>query len=66
MVLRTYLVGHYKYNDQRRLVTACVRREDVDSLPPTMYEVVWVHAANKRDAIKLFRANPQYCNHGRK
>jgi hypothetical protein len=64
MKKRAYLVGHYQYNTMRRPATAAVRHEDVDCLPPTMFEVVTIWAANKREAVRLFRQAPQYCSHG--
>jgi len=62
---RVYLVGHYQYVKMRRPATACVRREAIDALPPTMFEIVQVRARTKREAIRLFREAPQYCTHSR-
>lgn len=54
-----YLIGHYQYNDMKRPRVTCVRitttqAEAVDSLPPTMFEIHLIEAANKRDAIRVF------------
>jgi len=53
---REYIVGHYRYVEMPRAGTACVRVEDLDTLPPTMYTCMTrVEAWNKREAVFKFR-----------
>lgn len=52
-----YIVGHYRYAGDR-LRVACVRKHNIDFLPPVMYSscmVTNIVAYNKKEAIKIWR-----------
>ena len=62
MSLRTYLVGHYQYNDMKRPKIAVVDVRSKDTLPPTMLAcMLQLVAPNKREAVRRWRLSPHGC-----
>lgn len=60
----THIVGHYRYREMPKSVLIAERKENLDSLPATMYAcMVWLKARNKREAMRDFRESFPKCSH---
>ncbi len=56
--MREYIGGKYQYNTMKSPKWTCVRRENIDFLPPTMLHPLHVVMANNKvEALKKIKGN---------